>query len=147
MINQKGFTLIEVLVVLSIKLLIIFLIVPLAYENLTKTKMDVFFAELKSDIDLVQSHNYQKNNFYELSFTKGSYKLTKNLSNDIILIKEKSYPEDVTIESRIFKSVIYQNNGTFKTPGHIIFKEGKGKKKSHTLIFPFGKGGFYIVPS
>lgn len=143
MSNQKGFTLIEVLVVLGIKLLIILLIIPLAYENIAKTEMEVFFAELKCDVDLVQSHNYQTNDFYELTFNKKSYKLIKNSTNQ--LIKEKSYPGGVTVDKRVFESVIYQNNGTFRTPGRIIFKEEN--KRSHELIFPFGKGGFYIVSS
>lgn len=143
--NNKGFTLIEVLVVLSIKLLTILLIVSLTYDDLTETKMDVFFAELKSDVDLVQSHNYQTDNFYEIIFNKNSYKLTKNTSNQFINIKKRSYPEGVTVETRNFKRVIYQKNGTFKTPGRVIFKEDN--QRSHELIFPFGKGGFYIVSS
>ncbi len=143
--NNKGFTLIEVLVVLSIKLLTILLIVSLTYDDLTETKMDVFFAELKSDVDLVQSHNYQTDNFYEIIFNKNSYKLTKNTSNQFINIKKQSYPEGVTVETRNFKRVIYQKNGTFKTPGRVIFKEDN--QRSHELIFPFGKGGFYIVSS
>lgn len=143
--NNQGFTLIEVLVVLSIKFLIILLIVSLTHDDLTETKMDVFFAELKSDVDLVQSHNYQTDNFYELIFNKSSYKLTKNTSNQFILMKEHSYPDGVTVEIRNFKRINYQKNGTFKTPGRVIFKENN--QRSHELIFPFGKGGFYIVSS
>lgn len=139
--KEKGFTLIEVLVVLGINLLIIMLIIPLAYKDLTQTKMDVFFAELKSDVDLAQSHNFQTDDFYELTFNKKSYKLIENSTSR--LIKERSYPESVRVEERNFKSVIYQNNGTFKTPGRVLFKDGN--KRSYEIIFPFGKGGFYIV--
>ncbi len=141
--SNKAFTLVEVLVVLAIKLIIILLIIPLGYSNLTKTKMDVFFDELKSDVDLVQSQNFRTNDFYELTFNPNSYKLIKNSTNE--LIKERSYPENVTVETRVFQSIIYQKNGTFKTPGRVIFNEGK--KRKHELIFPFGKGGFYIVSS
>lgn len=143
--NNQGFTLIEVLVVLSIKILLISLFISVTYDELTQTKMDAFFDELKSDVDLVQSHNYQTDHYYELIFNKNSYKLTKNTSNQFINIKERSYPEGVTVETRNFKRVIYQKNGTFKTPGRVIFKENN--QKSHELIFPFGKGGFYIVSS
>ena len=141
--SNKAFTLIEVLVVLGIKLLIILLIIPLGYSNLTKTKMDVFFDELKSDVDLVQSQNFRANDFYELTFNKNSYKIIKNSTNQ--LIKERSYPDNVTVETRVFKSIVFQKNGTFKTPGRVIFNEGK--KRKYELIFPFGKGGFYIVSS
>jgi|GEM_PF-4377314 len=141
--NNHGFTLIEVLVVLSMKLVIILLFITISYDNLTETKMDVFFAELKSDVDFVQSHNFQTDNFYEIVFNKNNYKLTQNQSNEFILIKEQNYPDDVTVELRNFNRINYKKNGTFKTPGRIIFKEGN--KKHHELIFPFGKGGFYIV--
>src|SRR5699024_4960062 len=134
--NNHGFTLIEVLVVLSMKLVIILLFITISYDNLTETKMDVFFAELKSDVDFVQSHNFQTDNFYEIVFNK-------NKSNECILIKEQNYSDDVTVELRNFNRINYKKNGTFKTPGRIIFKEGN--KKHHELIFPFGKGGFYIV--
>ena len=110
--SNKAFTLIEVLVVLGIKLLIILLIIPLGYSNLTKTKMDVFFDELKSDVDLVQSQNFRANDFYELTFNKNSYKIIKNSTNQ--RIKERSYPDNVTVETRVFKSIVFQKNGTFK---------------------------------
>lgn len=142
--SEKGFTLIEVLVVLGINLMIILLIVPFAYNDLTKTKLDVFFAELKSDVDLVQSHNFQTEDFYKLTFNKSSYKLTKSSNNDLILVKEKSYPEGITVEMHDFTSVKYQKNGTIIKPGRVIFRE---ENKKHELIFPFGKGGFYIVSS
>src|SRR5699024_10305365 len=159
--NNHGFTLIEGLVGLSMKLVIILLFITISYDNLTETKMDVFFAELKSDVDFVQSHNFQTDNFYEIVFNKNSYKLTQNQSNEFILIKEQNYPDDVTAELRNFNSINYNKNGIFKTydrilysegnrmnaiiitPDHIIFKECN--KKHQQLIFPFGKGGFYIV--
>src|SRR5699024_141024 len=131
------------LVDLSMKLVIILLFITISYDDLTETEMDVFFAELKSDVDFVQSHNYQTDNFYEIIFDKNNYKLTQNQSNQFILIKEQSYPDDVTVELRNFNRINYKKNGTLKTPGRIIFKEGN--KKHHELIFPFGKGGFYIV--
>ncbi len=61
------------------------------------------------------------------------------------MIKEKEYPDNLSVETRVFKTVKFQHNGTFKTPGRIIFKETN--KKTYELIFPFGKGGFYIVSS
>src|SRR5699024_6971714 len=109
----------------------------------TETKMDVFFAELKSDVDVVQSHNLQKDNFYEIVFNKNNYKLTQNQSNEFILIKEQNYPDDATVERRNFNHINYKTNSTIKTPGRIIYKEGNNKH--HELIFPLGKGGFYIV--
>lgn len=139
--NNSGFTLIEVLVVLSIKVIMIILIAPVMYQNLTKTSIDVFFDELKSDVNYVQSENYLTDDFFELRFNKRGYKIIKNSTQQ--LIKEKEYPDILTVETRVFNSVIFQNNGTFKTPGRVIFKEGN--KKTYELIFPFGKGGFYIV--
>src|SRR5699024_10520017 len=125
--NNHGFTLIEVLVVLSMKLVIILLFITISYDDLTETEMDVFFAELKSDVGFVQSHNYQTDNFYEIIFDKNNYKYTHNQSNQFILIKEQSYPDDVTVELRNFNRTNYKKNGTLKTPGRIIFKEGNKK--------------------
>src|SRR5699024_8138545 len=131
------------LVVLSMKLVIILLFITISYDALTETKMDVFFADLKSDVDLVQPYNYQTDNFYEIIFDKNNYKLTQNQSNQFILIKEQRYPDDVTVEIRNVNRINYKKNGTLKTPGRIIFKEGN--KNHHQLIYPVGKGGFYIV--
>lgn len=119
------------------------LIAPPMYQNLTKTTTDVFFDELKADINLVQSKNYLTDDFYELTFNNRSYKIIKNSTQQ--MIKENGYPDNLTVETRVFKTVKFQHNGTFKTPGRIIFKEGN--KKTYELIFPFGKGGFYIVSS
>src|SRR5699024_12599493 len=96
--NNQGFTLIEVLVVLSIKILLISLFISVTYDELTQTKMDAFFDELKSDVDLVQSHNYQTDHYYELIFNKNSYKLTKNKSNKFINIKEESDNDGVIVK-------------------------------------------------
>src|SRR5699024_9256575 len=98
--NNHGFTLIEVLVVLSMKLVIILLFITISYDDLTETEMDVFFAELKSDVDFVKSHKYQTDNYYEIIFDKNNYKLTQSQSIQFILIKEQSYPDDVTVELR-----------------------------------------------
>lgn len=141
--SNQAFTLIEVLIVLSIKLLIILLIIPIGYSQVKKTEVNVFFDELKSDVEHVQSKNYKTNDFYELTFNKTSYKIIKNSTNQ--LIKNRDYPTDLTVETRVFKSIVFQKNGTFKTPGRVIFIEGE--KIRHELIFPFGKGGFYIVSS
>src|SRR5699024_7672198 len=97
--NNHGFTLIEVLVVLSMKLVIILLFITISYDDLTETEMDVFFAELKSDVDFVQSHNYQTDNFYQIIIDKNNYKLTQNQSNQFILIKEHSYTDDVNVDN------------------------------------------------
>src|SRR5699024_11169155 len=141
--NNHGCTLIEVLVVLSMKLVIILLFITISYDNLTDMKMYVFFALLKSAVYFVQSHNFQTDHFYEIVCNKNNYKLTQNQSNEFILIKEQNYPDDVTVELLNFNRINYKKNGTFKTPSRIIFKEDNNKH--HELIFPFGKGGFYIV--
>lgn len=140
--QESAFSLIEVLVVLAIKVIMLTLIAPVIYSQITDSKLDYFFEELRSDINLVQSENYLTDDFYELTFYQESYKLVKNSTQQ--LIKENKYPDNVTIETRVFSSIVYQHNGTFKTPGRVIFYQGK---KKYELIFPFGKGGFYLVVS
>lgn len=140
--EASAFSLIEVLVVLAIKVIMLILIAPMIYSQLTDSKLEGFFEELRGDINLVQSENYLTDDFYELTFYEESYKLVKNSTQQ--LIKERRYPANVTVETRVFSSIVYQHNGTFKTPGRVVFYQGK---KKYELIFPFGKGGFYIVVS
>src|SRR5699024_12460923 len=97
------------------KLVIILLFITISYDNLTETTMDVFFAELNSDVDFVQSHNYQTDNFYEIIFDKYNYKLTQNQSNQFILLTEQSYHHDVIDELRNFNHINYKINGKIKT--------------------------------
>src|SRR5699024_12292287 len=113
-----------------------------SYDNLTERKMDVFFAELKSEVDFVQSHNFQTDNFYEIVFNKNNYKLTQNQSTEFILIKEQNYSDDDTVDLLTFNRINYRKNRTFKITGRIIIKVDN--KIHHELIFTLVKVGYYI---
>lgn len=142
LLNEKGFTLIEVLIVLSINLMIIVLIIPIHLNLMNEKTDDLFLSELAADIALVQSKNYNKRHIVELVFKENEYVIINRSTSKQIF--KRIYPLNIKVEPRVFDHVAYQHNGTFKTPGRIRFYN-EIDDYTFELIFPFGKGGFYLA--
>lgn len=138
--NEKGFTLLEMLVVLAILFIIVFCIFPLNFSLQEKIQEDHFLNILKRD--LYYGHTYaitnQKNVTFMYRWEENSYDL--RVHNQPIL--KRKLPEEISFRpSQDMNRFSFHPNGNISNFGTLTFYVGNNKYK---VIFTIGKGRFRI---
>lgn len=139
---KNGFTLIEVLMVLSILSAALLLLTPMNDLFLEKQREKQFIREFSSDMLLLQSYSRTTLSKVRFIYSKeeGVYKINKG--RDPLIERELpkgwrfkmlTYSEDDAIQ--------YAYSGSIKGGGHIVLKT---RNNSYTFFFAPGKGRFRI---
>ncbi|MDC3418995.1 prepilin-type N-terminal cleavage/methylation domain-containing protein [Aquibacillus koreensis] len=141
--NNKGFTLIEVLIVLS--MISLFLVIGASFQPkaLEQNQADYFFKLFQSDVLYLQQLTMidRENVFIYISPDNKSYQIKRGGMGEVILTR--SFPKDWTINLNTLPAPIsFSPNGTIKNPGTIDLRSPTTR---YSVIFPFGKGRCYIV--
>lgn len=139
MTDQHGFTLLEVLFVLSIWSLLIFLSIPFIFSPIDSQTEKQFFQTLESDLLLIQSwsHGTTLNNG-SITFNTESYTLRLLGEEDKIVTRD--YPHGWRTDERTYKRISFKD-GTIRQPGTILLQSAEDDFK---IIFPLGKGRGYV---
>lgn len=138
--NQQGFTLIEILVVLSLFTILLTLIFPISYsllENKTEEKVLELF---QYDILFLQNQSVAngREDYLRMVFSKDGYTIT-DTKNELFT---RRLPEDWEIDTRTLNYISFKHNGTTRYSGTI---EIISPNNRYTVTFPIGKGRGYIV--
>ncbi len=137
--NEKGFTLVEMLIVLSLLTVIVSISVYLSLDFLNKQQEKHFFELLHSDIFFVQNQSFSTLNKASIMFRDGYYVVYKTSKDRNPLIRE--YPNHISFYHYENNTISFLNQGDINPPISIRFnKNGENYK----LVFPFGKGRAYI---
>ncbi|MEN2765995.1 competence type IV pilus minor pilin ComGD [Ornithinibacillus xuwenensis] len=136
--NQKGFTLIESLVVLTIWLMILSLSVPLINSLYHKKTEEFFFNTLQYDILYVQSQAIGSNDYVRIILEKQSYILVDSANQETI----RKLPKGWSLDRRTLDTISFNSNGAIRKAGTIQIQTNRTKYK---IVFPLGKGRGYIV--
>lgn len=138
---KNGFTLIEVLFVLSVWSVLLILSVPLHFSILEKQEEDNFMDTLEMDLLYMQSESYGIRNYFRLTFIENeSYIIAKD--HHIKNLVERKIPEGWKINQRVMSTIAFNDKGTIVEPGNLMIQTIKNKYK---VICPLGKGRCYIV--
>ncbi|MGP4107283.1 competence type IV pilus minor pilin ComGD [Virgibacillus sp. L01] len=138
---KNGFTLIEVLFVLSVWSVLLILSAPLHFSILEKQEEDNFMDTLQMDLLYMQSESYGIRNYFRLTFTGNeSYIITKD--QNIKTLVERKIPEGWKIDQRIMSAIEFNDRGIIVEPGNIMINTKNNKYK---VICPLGKGRCYIA--
>ncbi|MFB4166460.1 competence type IV pilus minor pilin ComGD [Virgibacillus sp. JSM 102003] len=142
MMNYKnGFTLIEVLFVLSVWSVILILSAPLHFSILEKQKEANFMKTLEMDLLYMQSKSYNSRSYFRLTFTGNeSYFIAEDYH--IKSLVQRKIPEGWKINYLTMSSIAFNNEGTVIEPGAITIQTKSNKYK---VTCPLGKGRCYIV--
>ncbi|MFA1821548.1 competence type IV pilus minor pilin ComGD [Virgibacillus oceani] len=135
--NKNGFTLIEMLIALSIVMIMLLLVVPISLSTLDAAEEEQFLQTLEFDVLYIQSMAGE-NLLTSIRFADDHYRIIRGNQEGFI---KRDYPKDVTINSRISNEITFDHRGSIRNPRTI---EIHTKNASYRMIFPFGKGRYYI---
>ncbi|GAB4073462.1 hypothetical protein GCM10028778_09670 [Barrientosiimonas marina] len=138
MARNNGFTLIEVLFVLSILSVLVVISAPLHISVLDKQTEQRFLETLDMDILHLQSLAYNTRDYYRLTFEENRYFIDKNSAT----ILERELPEGWQIKTRKLKNIAFKHTGTIRQPGNLTIKT---LSNSYKLTCPLGKGRCYVA--
>lgn len=137
--NNQGFTLLEVLFVLSVWSLLILLSVPLLFTNIDHQVEKQFFETLESDILLVQTMSHGKpTDNSSITFNEKTY-IVRTFGHHK-QVMTRSYPDGWKTDGRSFKKLSFKN-GNIRQPGTILLQS---EEADYRIIFPLGKGRGYV---
>ncbi|RFB10562.1 prepilin-type N-terminal cleavage/methylation domain-containing protein [Bacillus sp. HNG] len=141
-VNDKGFTLIEALIVLSI-VIIISSISLLQLRPLHESKkMDQFLEQLQNDIFLSQQYAISNSDPTTLYFSSSGsyYRLTRGNSQEVLLLR-KIDPAIRIQFTTLGQYLVFTSNGNIQRAGEIRFRY---KDRIYVVTFLLGKGRFYV---
>ncbi|WP_077621516.1 competence type IV pilus minor pilin ComGD [Sediminibacillus massiliensis] len=142
--KQEGFTLIEVLVVLSMSAIFMLFAVSISERLVEKYKTEQFLRTFQSDILYLQQLSMTNSKrFYTLDIQPASHSYTIRQGGLGKVIISRDIPANWTIELNSLKMPItFTYKGTLKNPGTMYLKTDS---KTYRIVFPLGKGRSYIV--
>ena len=137
-VNKNGFTLIEMLVVLSVLSIIILLAVPLQFSSLTKQEENQFIELFMHDVLLIQnqaSMNSTESMF--IRFHDDHYLIIQRRKQPFA---KRNYPNGWSFvgANRLLE---FSESGSVLNPRVILMYS---KEERIAFTFPLGKGRFYV---
>ncbi|WP_249871107.1 competence type IV pilus minor pilin ComGD [Oceanobacillus saliphilus] len=138
--NSNGFTLIEMLFVVSLLSIILLLFPSLNMESVEKQQEKQFLETLKFDVLYIQNlSNLATDEKLYIRLYEDNYKIIKGVTKPIA---ERPYPDGMVIDYRGNPDLYFNENGTFLYPRTIRITT---KYSVYDMIFQLGKGRFYIA--
>lgn len=137
--NEGGFTLVELIIILSIWLLILSFTIPLVVKDVNKLKERQYLNSFQSDVIYAQSLAMGTENKVRITFTSTNYNIMENQRKII----QRTIPENWQVEASLMKNMIeFGITGQILNPGAINIKTAHSQ---YSIVFPFGKGRGYVV--
>lgn len=134
-----GFTLIEMLIVLTILYLIIIISVPLVTSTFAKVEEKQFLNTFQSDVLYLQNISIGSKDHIRMMFREDHYEISNYMKNRTLIYRD--YPDNMSIDARTMKYVSFNDKGSIRYPGVIHMETAL---KSYRIVFPLGKGRFYV---
>lgn len=133
--NEEGFTLLELLIVLTIISIVSLFVLPSMFKTVTNIKGQHYFERLQSDIFMIQNSVLKREVKAYIYFVNKNYIISE--TNKLTI---KWNPEGLMNEYRP-GNIMFSTKGNIKNPSSFIFKN---EHKRYKLTFPFGSGRGYI---
>ena len=140
--NQEGFTLIEILVVLSIVLILSHFYLSVQNRQPSEDTVDQFLETFENDLFYLQQYTMTKQIMPQLYFDPSNHMYSIRHASFAQPLIERKYREDIQVKLNNFKNPLtFTSRGNLSNPGsvRIIFKDYRFK-----ITFSFGKGQFKI---
>jgi len=139
--NQKGFTLVEMLVVLSIFILVSSVGYFPFQSYYEKKQLDYFVKRLEQDLLFTQLYAISHEKITTLD-VYGEFYTIRNALNEPMILR-RYYPKEFYIEFynvNMGKKMIFLANGNIYRSGTVRIHY---KNKKRKMVFQLGKGRFY----
>lgn len=136
-LNSRGYTLLEVLLVLSIVATITMSVIFISNSYLEKKAFSLFMNQFKLDVYHMQNYSIVKSTQTELVFGNNGTTYTTRKSYFEPLI-QRSLPSGIKLSSKsTLKSIAFNPNGSIVNFGTLTFETTNGIKMVRIYI---GKG-------
>ncbi|MBY7143382.1 prepilin-type N-terminal cleavage/methylation domain-containing protein [Virgibacillus sp. NKC19-3] len=138
--SQRGFTFVELLLVLSILSILLLLHVPLNISGLQKHQSEQFLETFQYDVLFIQhlATTTTDDKRVYIKFHNESYEMIHGRKT----MKTRYYPDGWEVDPRVMKEISFKSTGTIRQPGRIKMTS---KHSTYFVVFPLGKGRGYIV--
>ncbi|AGT32772.1 competence protein ComG [Geobacillus genomosp. 3] len=142
MARNGGFTLLEMLVVLSAALLLAALVAPTLSGIMHQREETYMLALLRADLYGAQQHAVARRVKVSVFFTEGSgeYRAVDTDSGQRIIVRTLPAPWQFQLGT-LRNPLIFTDNGNIEQGGTVWVKSRKGNYK---VTFLLGKGRFYV---
>lgn len=138
--NQKGFSLLEVLVVLFIWSILLLLVVPINHSIVETQQEEYFFKTFAYDVLYTQSLSTTTKDYVQINLYEDRYIIRKGYKGEILL--SQNLPSGWVIKSKTYHTISFDDKGRIRMPGTFYIQT---KKREYAVVFPFGKGRYHIV--
>ncbi|WP_047979924.1 competence type IV pilus minor pilin ComGD [Ornithinibacillus contaminans] len=136
-LKHNGFSLIELLITLSIWILLLSLSVPVLISLQEKKTEDNFLLTLQNDIIYIQNVSLGSKTYNRIILDRYSYRIVDNKNASIV----RNLPDGWEIDRRTLEEISFNRNGTIRKAGTIQIRT---KQNKFNMIFPIGKGRGYL---
>ena len=139
--RQNGFTLVELLLVLSTVIILSMIVIPPMANMINQIKFNHFLQTIESDVLFIQSQAQRKaSSTFQIVFTKDEYYVIESTKQ----LRIEKYPPGTKFKGTLSKNITFGALGTIKQGDTIRFEM---TNKIVKLIFPLGKGRHYVEVS
>ncbi|MGE6369128.1 competence type IV pilus minor pilin ComGD [Planococcus kocurii] len=136
-LKECGFTLLEMLLVLTVLMTIVSILIPSYQAFTTQKEEQQFFNILQQDIYFAQSQSYSLGKTAKIIFReeKGTYEIFTDLQ---MVVVSRKMPVSVSLKKTSNLTEIYFNsNGSVVQSGTFRFATSRGEK---ALVVHLGRG-------
>lgn len=142
--NSGGFTMVEMLIVLSAFLMLSLTSAFLFSPQKDMLEKELFFTQLKSDLLYGQQYAISHQETIIVHFMpENNYYYIRNMDYAAPYLAKRYYSPDIKVKQGSMNLLFhYQADGNIDSFGSIYFIAGSKKYK---MMFQIGKGRFYVV--
>src|SRR5699024_603396 len=139
--NEHGFTMIELLIVLTIWSVLLLIVVRVPTKQIYVQQEKAFLNTFQMDVLYVQSISMGAGDKkIKIVFKEDRYEIVKGTNNS--LIKKRPIPKSFNMKMGNFHQISFDQYGRIPKGGHFDIETPYTK---YQVIFPLGKGRCYII--
>lgn len=131
--KEEGFTLLEVMIVLSVMAMLLWLSIPTVHTLYVKTEEKKLIETMQYDILYVQSQAIGSVEEIRITLYKNSYTIVDKGGK----VMERNLPAGFEIDRRTLENISFTETGSIRKAGTIKITT---PISTYKLIFPPGKG-------
>lgn len=126
--NEKGFTMLEMLLVLSIVMVVSSSVLFFTSNKLREMEEARFYKQLHLDIQRLQAISIGEYSYTHLTFTNNRTKYVATMSN--VLLFEKELPNGMRLsDDSTLKVIAFHPSGNVNDFGNLLFETDSGEKR------------------
>ncbi len=131
--NEKGFTMIEMLLVLSIVMVVSSSVLFISSTRIKEMEEERFYRQLQLDIQRLQAYSIGEFKYTYLEFPDFRTRYEAKSEDQVLFAKD--LPKDMLLSNNsTLKRVAFHPNGNVTNFGNLLFESERGEKRLTVYI-------------